>query len=107
MAREFLCRGVNGDWGNEDCGVCGERRGLWPKPLVAYVLGDAEERSRLEGFRRRLEGVSGEEGMDGMLAEKRYKRRIPRYGEARRSVMRVDVGYYRPTGVPSCDIFFR
>lgn len=34
---------------------------------MAYVLGDAEERSRLDGFRRRLEGHSGEEGTDCMV----------------------------------------
>jgi hypothetical protein len=67
MDWEFLCRGVNGDCGNDDCGVCGEWMGLLPNPLVLNVLGDAEERSKLEGFRRRFDRDSGEEGTDGMF----------------------------------------
>lgn len=44
-----LCRGVIGEYCRDDRGVWGEREGLILKPLVEYVLGEVEERSRFEG----------------------------------------------------------
>lgn len=99
MTWEFLCRGVNGDCGNEDCGVCGDWTGLLPKPLVVYVLGDAEERSRLDGFRRRLDRDSGEEGTDGMAVGCIF---LPNC-RAQRSV-EFDIGGY--PSLPRLDKFF-